>query len=259
MSPDDEGARPLGQVLPIGASITSQGRADRRRRKAARVLLKTMGKEGHTRELDLHSLDDPAPSDTIAKVLSTSVPIDPSRGSVPHGPDDDGPDIEVDASDFNDDDDDRAGQTIRPAFDLARYAEDSDIRERAPTITDEAATEEARIASVLMDSRPPRAPSGSSPDVAVRFSEIDQLAPDAQVAVLYDRLNPLSRVPSLTRPLPELRGLIEDPKTAYVLGFVDGLLPLETIIEIAGLAEVDTLRILDRAITQGAIDFPRRP
>jgi hypothetical protein len=148
--------------------------------------------------------------------------------------------------------------TVRPAFDLARYAEDSAVRERAPTLADAIATEEARIASVLMDSRPPRPRSASAPDVAVRFSELDALSPDEQLAVLHDRLSPLSRVPNLTRPLPELGALLEDPKTAYVLGFVDGLLPLQTIVEVAGLSELDTLRIFDRAITQGVIDFRKR-
>lgn len=149
-------------------------------------------------------------------------------------------------------------ETVRPAFDLKRYAEDSDIRERAPTITDEAAIEEARIASVLMDSRPPRAASASAPDVAVRYSDLDGLPLEEQLAVLRDRMDPLSRVASLSRPLTELGPLIEDPKTAYVLGFVDGLLPLETIVEIAGLPEIDTLRILDRALSQQVLEFKKK-
>lgn len=149
-------------------------------------------------------------------------------------------------------------ETVKPAFDVERYAEDVVGRERLPTITDEAATEEARIASVLMDSTPPRARGASAPDIAVRYSEVEGLKPDEQLAFLRARLAPMTRVPSLTRNITELGPLIEDPKTAYILGFVDGLLPLETIVEVAGLPEIEALRILDRAVDQHVITFTKR-
>lgn len=151
--------------------------------------------------------------------------------------------------------------TVRPTFDVERYAEDMVGRERLPTITDEAATEEARIASVLMDSNPPR-PRASAPpeiEIAVGYSEVEALEPDEQLAFLRARLAPLTRVPALTRKLTELGPVIEDPKTAYVLGFIDGLLPLETIVEVAGLPEVDTLTILERAVDQHLITFNKAP
>lgn len=147
-------------------------------------------------------------------------------------------------------------ETVKPAFDVERYAEDTIGRERLPTITDEAATEEARIASVLMDSTPPRA-RASAPDIqlAVQYSEVEALDVEEQLAFLRARLAPMTRIPSLTRKITELGPLIEDPKTAYVLGFIDGLLPLETIVEVAGLPELDTLRILDRAVDQYVLTF----
>jgi len=146
--------------------------------------------------------------------------------------------------------------TIRPPFDPVRFAEEA-IREPSPTITDEAATEEARITSVLMDSTPPSARLGSAPDLKVKVADVE-LSPEELRAVLEERLEPLDRVPTLSRKLEELGALLEDPKTAYVLGFVDGLLPLETIIEVAGLPEMDTLKILDRALEHGAIFFKPR-
>jgi hypothetical protein len=151
-------------------------------------------------------------------------------------------------------------ETLRPSFDLARYAEDLAGRERSPTITDEAATEEARIASVLMDSNPPR-PRASAPDieVAVRYSEVDALELDEQLAFLRERLAPMTRVPTLTRKITELGPAIEDPKTAYILGFVDGLLPMDTIVDVAGLPEIETLRVLDRAIDQQFVTFRKSP
>ncbi|MBX3261989.1 MAG: hypothetical protein KIS78_02140 [Labilithrix sp.] len=152
-------------------------------------------------------------------------------------------------------------ETVRPAFDVERYAEDTIGRERLPTVTDEVAIEEARIASVLMDSTPPRAHLASAPEVeiAVRYSDVEALDDDQQLAFLRARLAPMTRVPSLARKITELGPLIEDPKTAYILGFVDGLLPLETIVEVAGLPEMDTLRILDRAVDQYVITFRPKP
>ncbi|MBX3209026.1 MAG: hypothetical protein KF764_28595 [Labilithrix sp.] len=152
-------------------------------------------------------------------------------------------------------------ETVRPAFDVERYAEDTVGRERLPTITDEVAIEEARIASVLMDSTPPRGRLHSAPEVevAVRYSEVEALDDEQQLAFLRARLAPMTRVPSLSRKITELGPLIEDPKTAYILGFVDGLLPLETIVEVAGLPELDALRILDRAVDQYVITFRAKP
>jgi hypothetical protein len=151
-----------------------------------------------------------------------------------------------------------ARDTVRPAFDVEAYAEEMVGRERLPTVTDEVATEEARIASVLIDSNPP-AGRASAPDtqVGVAYSELDALSLDEQLAFLRARLAPMSRVPSLKRRLTELGPVIEDPKTAYILGFIDGILPLETIVEVAGLPELDTLRILERAVDQHLLTFER--
>jgi hypothetical protein len=151
---------------------------------------------------------------------------------------------------------------VRPAFDVQRYAEDVVRREALPTIIDPVATEEARIASVLMDSAPPRTAQGATTaapemEVNVEYETVDALDPDEQLAFLRARLAPMKRIPALTRKLAELGPVIADPKMAYVLGFIDGVLPLETIVEVAGLPELETLNILERAIEQGAISFGR--
>lgn len=147
--------------------------------------------------------------------------------------------------------------TVKPEFNVELYAEQVTGRERLATITDEAATEEARIASVLMDSQPPGPEEPASGEVAlsVGYADIDALDEDEQLAFYRARLAPMTRVPVLTRSITELGPVIEDPKTAYVLGFVDGLLPLETIVAVAGLPEVDTLKVLDRAIEQFIVTF----
>ena len=104
------------------------------------------------------------------------------------------------------------------------------MRDRQMTLTDDDLTEQARLASVLMDSTPP----------------------------LRARLAPATRIPVLAKTLAELDDDMKDPKTAFVLGFVDGVLPLETIIEVTGLPESETVEILERLIADGAIIFPPR-
>lgn len=130
-----------------------------------------------------------------------------------------------------------AHPTIKPAFDLTEYAKENAVpmRERAMTLCDDEATEQARLASVLIDSSPPPDPN-SAPAIRARLA-------------------PMSRVPVLAKSLSELGASIEEPRTAYVLGFVDGVLPLETIVEVTGMPELETLQILDRFVAQGAIIF----
>ena len=132
--------------------------------------------------------------------------------------------------------------TRKPDFDLAHYAEKLDMppmRERATTIPDEVATEEARLASLLIDSTLP------NPVVVTR--------PPAQAS-----LEPLSRVPVLAKTVAELGPGGCDPKSAYVLGFVDGVLPLETILEVTGLPPDETRAVLERFVALGVIVFPER-
>jgi hypothetical protein len=114
------------------------------------------------------------------------------------------------------------------------------MRERQSTLVDDEVTEQARLASVLIESLPPR-PSNADTAPAIRA-----------------RLAPLDRIPEVAKTMAELGDDMREPKTAFVLGFIDGVLPLETIIEVTGLPEIDTLRVLDRLIAQGAVVFPSR-
>jgi hypothetical protein len=196
-----------------------------------------VGKESGDTRKGLLDLDDPADPDVIGEPVSGPSPV-------PH-------------------------PTLIPSFDPSRYAEESEIRERMPTLTDEAALEHARLQSFPSNAPPPRGRMSTAPpprravgrdssaEIDAEESELDALGEDEQVAILSDRLAPLTRVPTLARSMTELGALLEDPKTAYVLGFVDGILPLETIVEVTGLPELDTLRVLDRMVNQGAVVFRR--
>ena len=136
-----------------------------------------------------------------------------------------------------------------------------------PTLTDEAALEHARRLSLPSNAPPPRStqrstmpgpldnPRDSSVEIDVSEDDFDALGPEVQIEVLRASLSPLGRVPMLARQLTEIGSALEDPKTAYIVGFVDGILPLETIIDVTGLSELDTLRVLDRLVLQGILIF----
>jgi hypothetical protein len=161
----------------------------------------------------------------------------------------------------DDDDEERPAvsrPTVRPDFDPRLLAEQSEIRERATTITDEVALEAARVQSI--PTKPP-GPRASVADAEISTTaeddDLSALSPEEQIAVLRDRLAPLGRVPHLAAKLDELGEDLQDPKAAFIIGFVDGLLPLETIIEVTGLPERDTLEVLDRLIEQGHVVFKK--
>jgi hypothetical protein len=163
--------------------------------------------------------------------------------------------------------------TIIPQYDPSQYAEESEIRERMPTLTDETALEHARLQSLPSMMPPPRRPMSTVPgplldagrnprDSSVEIDtgeeDLESLDEGEQVAILSSRLAPLTRVPSLAKELAELGAMLEDPRTAYVLGFVDGILPLETIVDVTGLPELETLRVLDRMVAQSVVVFHSR-
>ncbi len=108
----------------------------------------------------------------------------------------------------------------------------SEVRAKMATVTDEVALEEARLASI--PSSPPHDP----------------------IATLRERLAPLDRVPHLAKPLEQIRASL-DPRTAYILGFVDDVLPLETIVEAAGLPEREALEALHKLVVENVIVFLR--
>ncbi len=149
----------------------------------------------------------------------------------------------------------QAHPTVIPPFDPVLAAAQ---REEAPTITNEVELEQARLASMSSQVPPARARVDSLVEVEAGEADLDVLDVSEQIEVLTARLAPLDRVPELVKPAAQLADLLEDPQAAYLAGFVDGLLPLETIVEVAGLPQVDALRILDRMLSQGIAVFRTR-
>lgn len=143
--------------------------------------------------------------------------------------------------------------TVVPAFDPLAFAEETEHRDLAPTITNEVELEQARLASMSMSDPPLRERHDSFVHVEAGEEDLEALEESAQVALLSERLGALDAVPALVKTGAELASQLEDPKSAFVAGLIDGLLPLETILEVAGLPSADTLRILDRMVTLGLV------
>lgn len=147
----------------------------------------------------------------------------------------------------------QARPTVVPAFDPQAFAEEAIHRDQAPTITNEVELEQARLASMSTSDPPMRGRAESFVHVEASEEDFEELDASAQEALLSARLGPLDGVPSLVKQGAELAAQLEDPKSAFVAGLVDGLLPLETILEVAGLPAAETLRILDRLVTVGVV------
>lgn len=63
----------------------------------------------------------------------------------------------------------------------------------------------------------------------------------------------LARVGFLTEPLVAAQRRVNDSRSAFVLGFIDGVLPLQAIVESVGLPSEEVIAILDALIQAGLI------
>jgi hypothetical protein len=69
------------------------------------------------------------------------------------------------------------------------------------------------------------------------------------------RIGPLDRVPVVMVPRDQMRWLSIDHKAGFMLSLVDGVSSLEMIIDVSGMPELDTLRILSELLQQRIISF----
>jgi hypothetical protein len=67
------------------------------------------------------------------------------------------------------------------------------------------------------------------------------------------RIGPLDRVPIVLVPREQLRWLSIDHKAGFVLSLVDGVSSVEMIIDVSGMPELETLRILAELTQQRII------
>ena len=69
------------------------------------------------------------------------------------------------------------------------------------------------------------------------------------------RIGPLDRVPLVMVARDQLRWLSIDHRAGFVLSLVDGVSSLEMILDVSGMPELDTLRILSELAQQRIISF----
>jgi hypothetical protein len=74
---------------------------------------------------------------------------------------------------------------------------------------------------------------------------------------LRARFAPFDAVPKLTRPLSQMKDMIKDSKTAFIVGFIDGAVTLELIVHASGLPEEETLTIIAGLVDAGVVELSR--
>ena len=65
----------------------------------------------------------------------------------------------------------------------------------------------------------------------------------------------LDGVPRLKKSLEQIHDVIADSKTAFVIGFIDGNLSLEHIVDVTGLPKKETLGIVARLIELDVVEM----
>ena len=69
------------------------------------------------------------------------------------------------------------------------------------------------------------------------------------------RIGPLDRAPVVLVPPGQLKWLSLDHRAGFVLALVDGMSSLEVILDLSGMSQLDTLRILYELAAQNVIGF----
>jgi hypothetical protein len=180
---------------------------------------------------------------------------------------------DIDLGDEDDDDDDEhAADTVRrpvPA-DIAKQgvpsrpsADREREREREQREKEKAATPQSRERE--MADRVSLGDYSGALEIAEKILDLNpedsaakQCAENCRTVLrqMYaTRIGPLDRVPVVMIARDQLRWLSIDHKAGFVLSLVDGVSTLEMIIDVSGMAELDTLRILSELAQQRIISL----
>jgi hypothetical protein len=73
------------------------------------------------------------------------------------------------------------------------------------------------------------------------------------VSMYAAKLAPLDRVPVIVVPNTQMRWLSIDHRAGFVLSLVDGVVSVETIVDLSGMPRLDALRILHELVQQRII------
>jgi hypothetical protein len=124
--------------------------------------------------------------------------------------------------------------TIPPAFDVAKFAKDSDQRIGVGTPVD--------------PEEEPDVPETSEIRLVTRPEMAAALTNDAWARTM-------SGVPVVVMTLELLKRLPLDHRAGFLLSLMDGAMDLETMVEIAGMPREDVLRVVRDLFESGVVDF----
>jgi hypothetical protein len=127
--------------------------------------------------------------------------------------------------------------TVPPAFDVEKYAKESDQRIAVPKAAEP-------------DPQPWAAPE--SPQ-----SEVRLVTHPAMGAVVSDEAwaAMMGGAPVVVMPLDLLKRLPLDHRAGFLLSLMDGQHALETMVEIAGMERAEVLRFVRDLFEAGVVDF----
>jgi hypothetical protein len=179
--------------------------------------------------------------------------------------------------------------TIRPPFDLERYAreqagpEEREAPVTKPTQPPPASKQRAKLTG--FDIQVSRASPPPTPDRAAKRAELcerffvgdyaaalelaealiaenalDEVVRDyadecirALEKQYTDRVGSMRAVPVLLVPLEQIRSVVIDHQVGFFLAQVDGSTPLETLLDIIPMPRWEALRLVDRLVDEGVL------
>jgi HD-GYP domain-containing protein (c-di-GMP phosphodiesterase class II) len=104
------------------------------------------------------------------------------------------------------------------------------------------APESRRSSPVTTSSAPPRA------------LVADDSAYRAELERTYlERIGSLEKIPVLKVGMGQLSKLTLDHQAGFILSMIDGMTPIETLIDVSGIGRVEVLKIVDELVRSGAI------
>jgi hypothetical protein len=131
--------------------------------------------------------------------------------------------------------------TVPPAFDVERYARESDAK---------VATARA-VAPPAEDD--PTSGDRETPQSAVRLATRRPVTEGASADEAW--ATAMQGTPVVVMPAEVLMGLPLDHRAGYLISLIDGATDLDTVLEIAMMPREDALRLLRDLFESGVVDF----
>jgi hypothetical protein len=137
--------------------------------------------------------------------------------------------------------------TLPPAFDVAQYAKDSDARIASATPVDPPPRDEADQSSTAEASA-----AESTARSEIRLVTRPMMAP-AMTDEAWART--VRGVPVVVMSAELLKRLPLDHRAGFVVSMMDGLLDLDTLVEVASMPRDEVLRVVRDLHESGVVEF----